>query len=76
MNYAAVFYGRAKGAIGISYPIHTTVEGKNRKQAELNLYDRFEHVHGLTLTALPAVSMRMSTMHQRSLAILLGAPKF
>ena len=45
----ATFVGRKKGAIGIFYPITTTVEGDNVEQATLNLYERFEHVHKLQI---------------------------
>ena len=47
--YTATFNGRNKGAIGITYPIKTLVEGENPARALANLYDRFECLLGLEL---------------------------
>jgi len=49
MLYTAQFQGRTRGAIGVNYNISTKVEGENTSQARLNLYDRFDHIHNLTL---------------------------
>ena len=50
MTYTAHFYGRTKGAIGVFYWIDTEVEASTADAARLALYDRFEHISGLTLT--------------------------
>jgi len=47
--YTAKFRGSYRGAIGITYLISTVVEGNNQETARLALYDRFEHISGLTL---------------------------
>ena len=49
-TYDARFYGRGKNAIGIDWFIQTTVTGESRTAANLNLYDRYEHISALTLT--------------------------
>lgn len=49
-RYIALFFGRTKGAIGIDYRICTFTEGETESAARLALYDRYEHLHGLTLT--------------------------
>ena len=48
--YLASFTGRLIGAIGVSYQITDTTHGKDREEARLNLYDRYENIHGLRLT--------------------------
>jgi hypothetical protein len=48
-TYDAYFYGRQRGALGICYNIHTTVQGKNEEEARLKLYDRFDDVLRLQL---------------------------
>jgi hypothetical protein len=48
-TYQAHFYGRKKGAIGIFYHISDTVQGNDEKEANLNLYDKYDHITGLTL---------------------------
>jgi len=48
-TYKATFNGRELGAIGIFYNISTTVEGENERQAELNLYNRYDHITRLKL---------------------------
>lgn len=50
MKYKATFTGREVGAIGIFHKIETEVDGENEESARLALYDRFEHITGLTLT--------------------------
>jgi hypothetical protein len=50
MIWCASFVGRKRNAIGIFYPITTEVEGETPEQAELNLYQRFDHISRLTLT--------------------------
>lgn len=52
MTYQAKFTGRTVGAIGIFYPITTTVDGDNEDDARLRLYDRFDHIMGLKLTPI------------------------
>lgn len=49
MKYVATFNGKRKNADGISYQITTTVEGDNKDEARINLYDRFDHIIGLKL---------------------------
>lgn len=49
MVYEASFYGKTKGAIGISYTISTTVEADDKEQARIKLYDRYESVLMLKL---------------------------
>jgi hypothetical protein len=51
-KYKANFEGRERGAIGIFYPISTTTEGYNEDEAKLKLYDNFEHIKNLKLTAI------------------------
>jgi hypothetical protein len=51
-TYRARFSGRTKGAIGIFYHITDLVQGTDKKNAELNLYDKYEHISALTLTEL------------------------
>lgn len=55
MKYRATFTGRKLGAIGIFYSITAEVEGETEEQARLNLYERFEHIHGLKLAQLEEV---------------------
>lgn len=52
MVYQATFTGRTVGAIGVFYPITTTVDGDNEDDARLRLYDRFDHIMGLKLTPI------------------------
>ncbi len=49
-RYRAQFIGREIGAIGITYRIDTFVEGLNRENARINLYNRYEHISHLRLT--------------------------
>jgi hypothetical protein len=49
MIWRAKFTGRRINAIGIFYPIIAFCYGENEKEAELNLYERFEHIQRLTL---------------------------
>ena len=49
-TYTAKFTGRKVGAIGIFYPITTTVQAENEEAARLKLYDKYEHIMGLKLT--------------------------
>jgi hypothetical protein len=55
--YKARFYGKKVGSIGLPSPYVTTVTGINRQDAELRLYDRFEHISGLDMR-LEAVEPR------------------
>ncbi len=43
-NYNVAFKGRLKGAEGITYQIHDTVQGDNIEDALLNLYDKYDHI--------------------------------
>lgn len=49
MKYLARFTGQKINAQGIFYKIETTVEAENEKQAELKLYDDFDHISNLKL---------------------------
>jgi hypothetical protein len=49
-TYTARFYGRLKGALGVSYWIETQVEVDAIETARIKLYDRYEHISHLTLT--------------------------
>jgi hypothetical protein len=51
--YRARFKGCLSGAIGITYPIATDVFGKNQKDAEHNLYLKYDHISRLTLVKKP-----------------------
>ena len=44
MWYSVEFIGRKKNAIGITYPIQTYVEAENKEEANLKLYDNFDHI--------------------------------
>jgi hypothetical protein len=44
MLFRARFEGRTKGAGGVSWNVVTLTEGNNPKEAELNLYTRYEHI--------------------------------
>ena len=48
-KYRALFNGRLVGAIGICDYFDVVVEGENEEQARLNLYDKYEHILGLSL---------------------------
>ena len=48
-TYQAHFNGRLKNAIGVTYPIKTTVKGTDEHTANINLYDTYEHISGLKL---------------------------
>jgi len=48
-TYKASFTGRTVNAIGIFYPITDTVQGLNKEDAEINLYEKYDHITGLTL---------------------------
>jgi hypothetical protein len=52
MKFEAFFDGREKGALGIMYPIVTTVTGVDEHEATLNLYEHFDHIHRLKLTRI------------------------
>jgi hypothetical protein len=60
-TYRAEFTGREKNAIGIFYPITDEVKGENEEQAGLNLYDKWEHVHGLKLTQIDQVDIKVKS---------------
>lgn len=44
-RFKVTFYGRTKGAIGISYKITDTVWAPDVEGARLALYDKYEHIH-------------------------------
>ena len=48
-KYRAVFNGRRVGAQGVFYWIQALATGGNRREAEISLYDRWEHIHHLEL---------------------------
>lgn len=48
-TYTANFIGRRVDAIGVTYPITTTVQGISKEDATLNLYKSFDHIFGLQL---------------------------
>jgi len=50
IKYIANFRGRKVGAIGIFYDITAEVEGYSKKDARLNLYEKYEHISELKLT--------------------------
>jgi hypothetical protein len=47
--YLAQFIGCKRGAIGIHYRITCTVRAANPREAELKLYDDYDHIQGLKL---------------------------
>lgn len=49
MQFKITFIGRLAGAIGITYRIVETVEAENDKKAVLKLYEKFEHIHVLSI---------------------------
>jgi hypothetical protein len=51
-TYKARFYGRKRNAIGIFYFINAIVQGKDEKDALLNLYDNYEHIQNPTFTII------------------------
>lgn len=48
-TYKATFYGRENGSMGRFYGIETTVHGCDEKQANINLYKKWEHIMSLKL---------------------------
>lgn len=48
-NYRALFNGRVRGAIGVFEYFDVMVEAENEEQARLRLYDKYDHIIGLTL---------------------------
>jgi hypothetical protein len=48
-TYKARFYGREKGAIGIFYHITAFVNGNDEHDANIKLYDTYDHITGLEL---------------------------
>ena len=50
-TYTIEFFGRLAGAIGITYRIHETVQADTQGLAVLKLYDKYEHVSRLMITA-------------------------
>lgn len=52
-RWQACFVGRRVGAIGVRYEIDAIVEAVDKEQAELKLYDRFEHISNLIIVEIP-----------------------
>ena len=48
-TYTATFTGRRVHAIGVCYPVETTVTAETPTAARIALYDRYEHISGLRL---------------------------
>lgn len=44
-TYKISFFGRLKGAIGISYPCYREIEAESKEEALLKLYDTHEHIY-------------------------------
>ncbi len=63
--FRASFKGREIGAIGIFYPISTTVEAKNKEEAKRKLYDRYEHLTGVKLTRAKKTNPKGKGIKQR-----------
>ena len=51
-KYQASFNGRKVNAQGITSNFMTEVEANSRQQAELKLYDTYEHISNLELKAV------------------------
>lgn len=51
-DYKAAFFGCNRGALGDCYPIVATTRGTDEESARLALYDRFDHISRLELTAI------------------------
>ena len=49
-TYKATFIGRLKSAIGITYKITDKVKAENEKEANLKLYDKYEHISNLKIS--------------------------
>jgi hypothetical protein len=56
MKYYATFKGRRVGAIGIFYNHSKVCEGRNEKEAILDLYKTHEHISNLKLTPIVRLS--------------------
>ena len=69
-KYHAEFIGRTRGAIGIFYTIRTFVEGDTPDAARMALYERYEHIQGLSMMELPIryVATRINSDGVRQLA--------
>jgi len=51
-KYNATFIGREVNAIGSFYRIYTTVEAESEHDANIRLYDRYDHISQLVLTEI------------------------
>jgi hypothetical protein len=49
IKYIAQFYGKRRGAIGISYYIDAETEGVDARAAYLKLYDTYDHIERIKL---------------------------
>jgi len=49
IKYIAKFRGRQSGAQGIVYDITAEVEGTDKEDARINLYEKYEHISFLKL---------------------------
>lgn len=60
-KYEVCFTGRKKDALGVTYPICTTVEAPSESLLELKLYDEYDHIRNITFkviaTAMCLVSL-------------------
>ena len=48
-TYKCDFVGRKINAIGITYTISLEIEAENERDAEIKLYDNFDHISRLSL---------------------------
>ena len=48
-TYRALFNGRLVGAIGRTEYFDVTAQGENEDDARIRLYDKYDHILGLTL---------------------------
>ena len=65
--FKANFSGRTIGALGITYTIATLVSGATIEQAQVNLYNRFEHIQNLDLVEITNY-VKMSE-HDKNIAV-------
>lgn len=53
MIFKATFTGRERNAIGIFYEITAYVEANTPEEANLKLYDNYDHIFKLRMIAVP-----------------------
>ncbi len=56
-KYTFRIYAREIGAIGVWQHFTLTVEANTREEAELKLYEKYEHIHGKDLVNFSAPGM-------------------